>query len=50
LVFGHFGIALPPEIQTVGLAAFIYAVGLKAGAGLPSSFREHAQTMARPWP
>lgn len=46
LAFGHFGFMLPVEIQTIGLAMFIYAVGLQAGPGFLSSFRLHGLVMA----
>ncbi|WP_305045280.1 aspartate:alanine exchanger family transporter [Geoalkalibacter sp.] len=46
LAFGHFGYTLPAEVQTIGLAMFIYAVGLQAGPGFLSSFRNHGLIMA----
>lgn len=46
LAFGHFGLTLPTGIQTIGLAMFIYAVGLQAGPGFTSSFRSHGIPMA----
>lgn len=46
LAFGHFGVTLPNEVRTVGLALFIYAVGLQSGSGFSSSFRRHVLTMA----
>lgn len=46
LAFGHFGLTLPEGVQTIGLAMFIYAVGLQAGPGFLSSFRRHGLTMA----
>lgn len=46
LAFGHFGHTLPHGIQTIGLAIFIYAVGLQAGPGFISSFRSHGLAMA----
>ncbi len=46
LAFGHIGYALPEGIQGIGLAMFIYAVGLQAGPGFLSSFRSHGLTMA----
>ncbi len=46
LAFGHFGVTLPDGIQTIGLAMFIYAVGLQAGPGFASSFRSHGLGMA----
>lgn len=46
LAFGHFGLTLPTGVQTIGLAMFIYAVGLEAGPGFLSSFRSHGLAMA----
>ena len=46
LAFGHFGVTLPSGIQVIGLAMFIYAVGLQAGPGFLSSFRSHGLAMA----
>ncbi len=46
LAFGHFGMTLPEGVQTIGLAMFIYAVGLQAGPGFLSSFRSHGIPMA----
>ncbi len=45
LAFGHFGFILPTGIQTIGLALFIYAVGLQAGPGFLNSFRSHGLAM-----
>ena len=46
LAFGHYGVTLPQGVQTIGLAMFIYAVGLQAGPGFASSFRSHGLAMA----
>ncbi len=46
LAFGHFGFTLPAGVQTIGLAMFIYSVGLQAGPGFLSSFRSHGIPMA----
>ncbi len=46
LAFGHFGLTLPEGVQTIGLAMFIYAVGLQAGPGFASSFRSQGLAMA----
>jgi putative transport protein len=40
LVFGHFGYTLPGDFQTLGLVLFIYSVGLQAGPGFLSSFKQ----------
>lgn len=36
ILFGHLGVTLPPEIRTLGVILFVYAVGLQAG---PRFFR-----------
>lgn len=36
ILFGHLGVKLPPEIRTLGVILFVYAVGLHAG---PRFFR-----------
>jgi putative transport protein len=46
LAFGHFGATLPSGVQTIGLAMFIYSIGLQAGPGFGSSFRSHGLAMA----
>ncbi len=40
LIFGHFGITLPKDIQTLGVVLFVYSVGLQAGPQIVSSFRK----------
>ncbi len=39
LTFGHFGFTLPLVFQTLGLVLFIYSIGLQAGPGFLSSFK-----------
>lgn len=46
LAFGHFGFSVPEGVQTIGLAMFIYAIGLQAGPGFISAFRSHGLAMA----
>ncbi len=46
LVFGHYGLTLPGEFQTLGLALFIYSVGLQAGPGFLSSFRRQGMKLS----
>ncbi len=43
LLAGHFGISLPPAIQTMGLVLFIFTVGIQAGPGFADSFRQHGR-------
>lgn len=40
LVFGHFGIQVPPIFQKIGLLLFIYSVGIQAGPGFFDSFKK----------
>ena len=40
LVFGHYQLAVPSEFGTFGFALFIFSVGLQAGPGFFSAFRE----------
>lgn len=40
LVFGHFGIQIPPIFKELGLILFIYSVGIQAGPGFFSSFNK----------
>lgn len=39
LVFGHFGYTLPKIFQILGLALFIYSIGIQSGPGFFNSFR-----------
>lgn len=40
LIFGHFGVKLPPILQQIGLVFFIYSVGIQAGPGFFDSFKK----------
>lgn len=40
LVFGHFGLTLPSDFQTLGLVLFIYSIGLQAGPGFFHTLRD----------
>lgn len=42
LVFGHFGLILPPEIKNLGLACFACAVGYISGPTFVDNFRKRA--------
>ncbi|MCB2155277.1 YidE/YbjL duplication [bacterium] len=46
LVFGHFGIAIPGAITTLGVALFVYAVGLQAGPRFFKAFRSRGIAFA----
>lgn len=46
LVFGHFGIIIPKEIQQIGLVLFIFTIGIQAGPGFFASFKKHGKDLA----
>ena len=39
LVFGHYGLSVPREVQDLGLLLFVYSVGLQAGPRFFRTFR-----------
>ena len=41
MVFGHFGLSVPKEVQDLGLLLFVYAVGISAGPRFFRAFRRH---------
>ncbi len=41
LVFGHFGVELPKEVQSLGLVMFITAVGFSAGSGFLQALKKN---------
>lgn len=45
LVFGHFGVTMPPIIGTLGLILFIYTIGIQAGPGFFESFRKQGRDL-----
>ncbi|MFW5754061.1 MAG: aspartate:alanine exchanger family transporter [Marinilabiliaceae bacterium] len=46
LIFGHFGVTMPPIIGTLGLILFIYTIGIQAGPGFFESFRKQGRDLA----
>ena len=44
LLFGHLGVALPYDVQTLGLALFISAVGLSAGPTFAEKLRQSGRS------
>lgn len=46
LVFGHFGVVLPPVIERIGMVLFIFTVGIQAGPGFLDSFRKKGRKLA----
>lgn len=45
LIFGHFGVTMPPIIGTLGLILFIYTIGMQAGPGFFESFRRQGREL-----
>lgn len=41
LVFGHFGVSFPGELQTAGMVLFIASVGISAGPSFVGNLRSH---------
>ncbi|SMO61638.1 putative transport protein [Saccharicrinis carchari] len=46
LIFGHYGIVMPPIIEKIGLILFIYTIGIQAGPGFFDSFKKQGRTLA----
>jgi putative transport protein len=46
IAFGHFGLTLPINFQTLGLVLFIYSVGLQAGPGFFYTLRNRGLRLA----
>jgi putative transport protein len=46
LIFGHFGVLLPPIIERIGMVLFIFTVGIQAGPGFLDSFKKHGRKLA----
>src|SRR5690554_5030954 len=46
LIFGHFGMTMPPIIGKLGLVLFIYTIGMQAGPGFFESFRKQGRNLA----
>jgi putative transport protein len=40
LIFGHYGILIPIEFQSMGLVLFIFTIAIQAGPGFVQSFRK----------
>ncbi len=45
LLFGHFGIIIPSEIQQIGLVLFIFTIGMQAGPGFFSAFKKQGKKL-----
>ncbi len=46
LVFGHYGVVIPKEFQTMGLILFIYSIGIQAGPGFFDAFKSKGLKMS----
>ncbi len=46
LVFGHFGVVIPGDFQTLGLVLFIFTIGIQAGPGFFESFKKDGRELA----
>jgi len=47
LLFGHFGVKLPREVQDLGIILFVYAVGLQAGPRFFNQFKRRGVVFAK---
>ncbi len=45
LIFGHFGVSLPPIFQQIGLILFMFSVGMQAGPGFFESFKSKGKQL-----
>lgn len=46
ILFGHFGVIIPSELQKIGLVLFIYSIGLQAGPGFFGTFKSQGRNFA----
>jgi putative transport protein len=45
LVFGHYGVSIPADIQKIGLTLFIFTIGIQAGPGFFESFKKNGREL-----
>ncbi|MDM8160400.1 TrkA C-terminal domain-containing protein [Labilibaculum sp. K2S] len=45
LVFGHYGVTIPNDIQKIGLTLFIFTIGIQAGPGFFESFKKNGREL-----
>jgi len=45
LLFGHYGILIPKDFQTIGLVLFIFTVAIQSGPGFIQSFKKEGATL-----
>ena len=46
LLFGHYGIVIPSDIQNFGMILFIFTIGIQAGPGFVDSFKSKGRDLA----
>lgn len=46
LLFGHFGILIPSDLQNFGMILFIFTIGIQAGPGFLDSFKSKGRQLA----
>ncbi len=46
LLFGHFGVLIPADIQNFGMILFIFTIGIQAGPGFLDSFKSKGRDLA----
>jgi putative transport protein len=46
LIFGHYGMTMPPIVGKLGLILFIYTIGMQAGPGFFESFKQQGRELA----
>lgn len=46
LLFGHWGIIIPKDIQNFGMILFIFTIGIQAGPGFIDSFKSKGRDLA----
>ncbi len=46
LLFGHFGIVIPSDLQNFGMILFIFTIGIQAGPGFLDSFKSKGRQLA----
>ena len=46
LLFGHFGVIIPKDIQNFGMILFIFTIGIQAGPGFLDSFKSKGRDLA----
>lgn len=45
LIFGHYGVIIPKDFQSIGLVLFIFTIGIQAGPGFFHSFKTQGKKL-----